>query len=254
MKVTAPYEVTAEFYDLLHAASYRASSSRLLGRWMGSPRHGVLDVGAGTGIVTELIAERCSQPIYAVEPAAPMRVALLTRLASNALLRQRVTVHAGRLQDLGLVGVADLAICLNVVPNLPSGERLGLFSALAGAVVPGGRLLLQRPYDHLPQPLEVLSAASLGTDQYGATVHCDQVGADRVQWRFTYQVRRDGTVVREERESFEGTLVSRPQVVAELGEAGFEVCDEDGDVLVGYRVPVRESIESLCERVEPPLQ
>lgn len=119
--MSGPYAATAEFYDLLQATGYLAVAERLLDRWLGVPQLGVLDIGAGTGIATALLAGRCDVTVHAVEPAANMRAVLLSRLAGRTDLLERVRVHAGPAQRLGLRQVADAANCLNA--QLASGWR-----------------------------------------------------------------------------------------------------------------------------------
>jgi len=97
------YEVTAEFYDLLQATRYVQRADAVLSRWLGRPRVGALDVGAGTGLATELLAKRCDVTVHAVEPTRSMRTVLLSRLAGRPELlepyafmpvRSRISVYA----------------------------------------------------------------------------------------------------------------------------------------------------------------
>nr|WP_241195596.1 hypothetical protein [Streptomyces sp. ADI93-02] len=62
--------------------------------------------------------------VHAVEPSRAMRGPLMTRLASlPADLRARVTVHPEPLGEAGLRGVADVAVCHNVVACLSPASR-----------------------------------------------------------------------------------------------------------------------------------
>src|SRR5262245_36322695 len=119
------YAVTAEFYDLLQAADHLRVTGRLLDRWLGRPEVGVLDVraGAGPGLDTALLARRCPVAVHAVEPAASMRAVLLSRLAEHPDPSTRVRVHARAMQELGLLGVADFAWCLNTMAGLDPADR-----------------------------------------------------------------------------------------------------------------------------------
>ncbi|WP_326607608.1 hypothetical protein [Streptomyces sp. NBC_01800] len=62
----------------------------------------------------------------------------MTGLASlPAALRRRVTVHPHTLQESGLHGMANVAICHNMVACLPPASRRSLWPALADALVAG---------------------------------------------------------------------------------------------------------------------
>ncbi|GAA1421342.1 class I SAM-dependent methyltransferase [Catellatospora coxensis] len=230
------YAVTAEFYDLLQATEHLAVTGRLLDRWLGSPEVGVLDVGAGTGLATNQLARRCSVTVHAVEPAASMRAVLLSRLAGQAEVLPRVRVYARNVQDLGLTGVADFAWCLNTMAGLDRSERAAALRALARALVPGGRLVVQRPPTRAAADRRDLPSWRLGGDLYTGEVSTTPVGADRVRWRFSYRVSRDGALVREETEVFDGHLATESGFDAELTEAGFTVVGADEpDIVVARR-------------------
>lgn len=230
------YEVTAEFYDLLHAAKYLHRTRALLDRWLGNPNVGVLDVGAGTGLGTDLLARRCSVMVHAVEPARSMRAVLLSRLAAEADLLPRVRVHAKPVQQLGLRDVADFALCLNTMATLDVGERSTVLNALAVALVPGGRLVVECPPARADETTAPLASCRIGGEVFSGEVACLRISDEVVQWRFTYRVLDGERVVRQERESFDGFLVSPDDFGRELDVAGLEVIDRDADDVVLTRL------------------
>jgi SAM-dependent methyltransferase len=230
------YEITAEFYDLLQATRYVQRADALLSRWLGRPRVGALDVGAGTGLATELLAKRCRVTVHAVEPTRSMRTVLLSRFAARPELLERVRVHARPIQDLGLRQVADFGLCLNTMGTLDRDERGEALAALADALTPDATLVLQRPPDGPGPPHATLPAWHLGGDIYSGDVACTQGRPGAIEWRFTYRVTRDGAVVREEVETFDGFLVSAGDFDAELSDAGFvATAIDDHDVVVARR-------------------
>ncbi|GAB4055948.1 class I SAM-dependent methyltransferase [Catellatospora paridis] len=230
------YAVTAEFYDLLQATEDLAVTGRLLDRWLGRPEVGVLDVGAGTGLATNVLARRCAVTVHAVEPAASMRAVLLSRLAGQTEVLPRVRVYARTVQDLGLVGVADFGWCLNTMAGLDRSDRAAALRALAAALVPGGRLVVQRPPSRAVAQRHDLPSWRLGGDLYSGEVTTTPVGADRVRWRFDYRVSRDGALVRAETEVFDGHLATESGFDAELASAGFVVVGADvPDIVVAQR-------------------
>jgi SAM-dependent methyltransferase len=230
------YDVSAEFYDLLQATDFLATAQRLLDRWLGAPRVGVLDVGAGTGIATGLLARRVGVTVHAVEPSASMRAVLLSRLAGRPELLSHVRVHTGPIQRLGLHGAVDFALCLNTLSSMDAVARASALAALARATVPGGRLVVQRPPSDLGLARYDLPAWQLGGDTYTGEVTCVQTSADGVQWRFAYRVIRAETIIRTEIETFDGHLVSVDTFAAELATAGFSPIDADTpDIVIARR-------------------
>jgi SAM-dependent methyltransferase len=216
------YDVTAEFYDLLHARAYLDETERLLDRWLGEPAVGVLDLGAGTGLGTVAIAARCGVAVHAVEPAASMRAVLLSRIAAQPHLLERITLHAAPMERLDLRSVADFALCLNTMSTLDEPARRRGLAAVARALVDGGRLVVQRPPGEVSLGCTPLPAWQLGTDRYGGETEGRLVGRDEIEWRFTYRVVREDAVIREVTETFRGFLVPRSRFDDELRAAGFE--------------------------------
>jgi SAM-dependent methyltransferase len=230
------YEITAEFYDLLQATRYVRQTDAILDRWLGRPRVGVLDVGAGTGLATELLAKRCAVTVHAVEPTRSMRTVLLSRLAGRPELLAHVRVHARPIQDLDLRQVADFGLCLNTMGTLDRDERAAALAALADALTPDATLILQPPPDKPGREHADLPAWHLGGDIYSGEVARTLSRPGIIEWRFTYRVRRDGRVIREEIEAFDGFLVSADDFTAELRDAGLVVSEvDDHDVVVARR-------------------
>ncbi|MFJ7280776.1 class I SAM-dependent methyltransferase [Kitasatospora sp. NPDC098663] len=133
----AGYTVSAEFYDLLQAETDRRQAKRRFAEAAARSRTAILDVGAGTGIVTEILLAASTAPVHAVEPCAAMRASLLTRLAAiGADRRARVTVHPEPLEQADLREIADLAIASNVIGCLPPPTRRACWQAVSTAWSP----------------------------------------------------------------------------------------------------------------------
>ncbi|MEV8427129.1 class I SAM-dependent methyltransferase [Streptomyces sp. HUAS 31] len=217
------YEVSAEFYDILQADRDRARVHRFYARDVRTARGGVLDVGAGTGRVTLMSLAESRVPVHAVEPTRSMRSLLMTRLAAlPADMRTRVTVHPQGLGEAGLREVADVAICHNTIGCLPPDARRALWPAVAGALVPGGVLLVHLPPDRLPRDevTHVLPAQKVGQHVYGGRMVMS-ADADRIRTRFDYWVGGARGVLREYTETFWMWPASRTEVIAELAGSGF---------------------------------
>ena len=212
-----PYSITAEYHDVLYAESHRARAGRLLGNCPGTPRHGVLELGAGSGLATTMIAGTCPVPVQAVETRRPLRALLHTRLVASGLTA-RVTVHDSSLPDLALAGVADLAVCHGYLTTLAPEERAETWLALAAALLPGGCALVELPVA-LAGP-HTIGPRRLGGLCYDGTVRTERLPGGRVRWHVTYRVSRHDTLVRVSSEALEGWLPSREELLAELAGAG----------------------------------
>ncbi|QKW23334.1 class I SAM-dependent methyltransferase [Kitasatospora sp. NA04385] len=219
------YAVSSEFYDLLQAEGDRRRAERWFAAAAGRARHGIVDFGAGTGIVTRVLLESSGAPVHAVEPAAAMRTVLMSRAAAlGADRRIRLTVHPGRAEDAGLEAVADLAVAANVVGCLEPAARRALWRAAARALRPGGVLLFDPPPAGLPDGVEELPGLGpvrMGADSYRAEVtRVPDRGVLRMVYE--YRVERAGRPVRSAREEFPIWPAEPAALVAEAAGAGLE--------------------------------
>jgi 16S rRNA A1518/A1519 N6-dimethyltransferase RsmA/KsgA/DIM1 with predicted DNA glycosylase/AP lyase activity len=71
-------------------------------------RRSILEIGAGTGLITTSMADWTPAEIFALEPSAGMRGILLSRLSSRPELLERVTVLACDALSVELDGLAGL--------------------------------------------------------------------------------------------------------------------------------------------------
>lgn len=226
--------MTAEFYDILQAESDSRLAERRLTAAARAARVGIVDIGAGTGIVTEVLLACSAVPLHAVEPAMPMRVALLSRLAGlGADQRARVTVHPVPLQTAGLEQAADLLVCSNVAGVVDPAQRRALWKAAAVALVPGGVLLVDPPPQRLPDAPTVrnLPPVRVGPDIYSARVRTE---ADRglLSVTYTYLVERGDEIVRVEEETFTMWPAEPDTIFDELCEAGLRPRDEQSTGMI----------------------
>lgn len=231
-----PYSITAEYHDVLWGESHRTRATRLLALCPSAPRYGVLQLAAGSGLATAVVAAAYPVPVYAVETRRPLRALLHTRLLT-AGLTARVTVYDAPLADLSLGGaspggaslggVADLAICHAFAATLAPEERAETWLALAAALRPGGRVLVELP--GLTGGHGV-AARQLGGLCYDVAVRTRRLPGERARWQLTYRVSRDDALVRVATETLEGWLPTPEALLHELTAAGLRTERVAGDV------------------------
>ncbi|MGW4803291.1 class I SAM-dependent methyltransferase [Kitasatospora sp. NPDC004272] len=234
------YAVSSEFYDLLQAEPDRRRAERWFAAAAGRARHGIVDFGAGTGIVTQVLLESSGVPVHAVEPAAAMRTVLMSRAAAlGADRRARLTVHPGRAEEAGLDAVADLAVAANVVGCVEPAARRALWRAAARALVPGGVLLFDPPPVGVPDGVEDLAGLGpvrMGVDSYRADVtRVPDRGVLRMV--FEYRVERAGLPVRSVREEFPMWPAEAAALAAEAAQEGLEFVPAPLPELLAARRP-----------------
>jgi SAM-dependent methyltransferase len=240
--VGEPYALTAEFYDLCHAATYTARARAALAPYAAAARRGIVDVGAGTGLVTAVLAEAATPgvPVWAVEPSAPMRAVLMAKLVASPAMRDRVTPIAAAMQDVDLDDCVDLAVCIDTVNGLDHACRAQVWHALARAVTAGGQLVVDVPGRvGAGWPTRRIGLARLGLDEVEVTSSAGRRPDGSAAWTFRYVVRRGGRVIRDESECFPAYDVTADELAEELACAGFELvqrCPSPGlHVLVARR-------------------
>lgn len=135
------YDELGEFHDLFMTGAWeglrplvRATFAEL------EPDAVVVEVGAGTGLGTRILAQECRAEIIALEPNLLMRSVLTARVADDPELTQRVTVVAGSVpDDLALLpDTIDAVVCTHMLGHLDTTERRSLFTWVADKLSPGG--------------------------------------------------------------------------------------------------------------------
>ncbi|MFJ6063967.1 Gfo/Idh/MocA family oxidoreductase [Streptomyces tendae] len=223
----SPYTPSAEFFDLVaaeHTATASAPAVAALLADADLSTGPVVDIGAGTGLVTEAVARaRPDAEILACEPAAGMRAVLTSRVFSDPDLRSRVTVTADAAPDLDLPDQVSVVLLCGVLGHLDAAGRALLWRRLNRRLAPGGLVVveLMQFEEPLTLPETRLATATAGRHRYewsfGAAPDETEDGVMRLHstWRV---YREDATEAeREVHDSYRWEPFGLKDVVAESG-------------------------------------
>jgi SAM-dependent methyltransferase len=117
-----------------------------------TPGMTVLEPGPGMGFFTLPLARRVGSGRVVAVDIQPKMLAALRRRATKTGLIQRIETRLAGPDSLGvddLRGSVDFVLAVAVVHEMPSADRF--FGEAAGALAPGGRLLLAEPTGHVKE-------------------------------------------------------------------------------------------------------
>ncbi|MFC4257241.1 methyltransferase domain-containing protein [Altererythrobacter xixiisoli] len=220
------YAVTGQFHDPLAAQAHAEVDARIaqaiapLGP-LGGP---VLDIGAGTGLTTALIARTLTEAeIFAIEPDATMRAALMTRIWHDPDLRRRVSILPMDALSAPLPDrIAGAVLSASLVHFSPA-ERAQLWAALAGRLVPGGRIVAElQAQQAIDIPPAAMATAQVGRITYSGTAAAQALPGNRQRWTMTYRSEYAGRVMREEQASYVCWCVDQDSISREARAAGLQ--------------------------------
>ncbi|MEU6408084.1 bifunctional Gfo/Idh/MocA family oxidoreductase/class I SAM-dependent methyltransferase [Microbispora sp. NPDC046933] len=194
----APYTPSAEFFDLVAAEHTATASAAAVADALSGvdPSDGpVVDIGAGTGLVTEAVARALpGVEILACEPAVAMRAVLTSRVFSDPYLRSRVTISADAAPELELPDRIGAVLLCGVLGHLDADQRRRLWERILPRLSPSGVVVVElMGVDHpLVLPETRLATARAGHHRYewwfsGAP---DDAGATRMRLHSTWRVYR----------------------------------------------------------------
>lgn len=220
----AGYAVTAMFYDPM-AADAHARVDAAIAMALEPLRHArdpLLDIGAGTGLTTALIARSVRHAeIFAIEPDPAMRSALMTRVWSDPDLRQRVTLLPTDAVSAPLPErIAGAVLSASLVHFSPD-ERRCLWARLASRLTPGGRIIVELQAPHAVDiPPTQMAEAQVGRMRYVGTAQAKALGGNRQEWSICYRSELDGVLLSEEHARYNCFCIESATLLAEAAEAG----------------------------------
>jgi SAM-dependent methyltransferase len=215
--------ISVPFYDLFHESGHVAEIRVSLPPLLAGVQRSILEIGAGTGLITTSLASWTPAEIFALEPSAAMRAVLLSRLNAHPELLSRVTVLPCDALSVNLDEPAEAAVMINVMYALDPDYRRRLWPALAACLAPGGLLIFtwSDGGPPAPGPLRELGSRQVGRHTY--TVLSQILASDEDSWqaRFRYRITDGGQLISEE--EITGSSWRPPWQVLEreLTDAGF---------------------------------
>nr|WP_216832485.1 class I SAM-dependent methyltransferase [Clavibacter michiganensis] len=140
----------------------------------------VVELGAGTGRVTRLLAHLVPRaPILAAEPSPVMRAVLRSRVHEDPDLRRRITIRPETAQELALPERIRAVVLIGVAGHLGSDARADLWRRCLERLVPGGVIVVD---------LMGTSARSLPATR----LLRERIGTQAYEWWTTAEPGRDG--------------------------------------------------------------
>ncbi|GAA3952945.1 Gfo/Idh/MocA family oxidoreductase [Streptomyces marokkonensis] len=223
----SPYSPSAEFFDLVAAEHTATASAPAIAALLADADLStgpVVDIGAGTGLVTEAVARaRPDAEILACEPAVGMRAVLTSRVFSDPDLRSRVTVTADSAPDLDLPDRVGVVLLCGVLGHLDADERARLWRRVKQRLAPGGLVVVELMQFEEPLTLSEtrLATATAGRHRYewsfaGAP---DETEDGVMRLHSTWRVYRDDATraEREVHDSYRWVPFGLKDVAAESG-------------------------------------
>lgn len=196
------YAATAGAYDLLNGP-FRAAQVAAIEPFLEACRPDlgpVLDVGAGSGLNTELALRRLpASVLFANEPSPAMRALLLGRLAAHPEWHGRVTVRPEPVLEAPLPSTVGGVLMLGVVGHFTAADRRRVLHELGRRLAPGAPLImdLQKPAAPVRIQRTAFGDVEVGDLRYRGWLEARPDGGDWLIWRMTYQTIDGDRVVHE---------------------------------------------------------
>ncbi|MBB5960791.1 methyltransferase domain-containing protein [Planomonospora venezuelensis] len=192
--------ISFPFYDLFQENGHVPQIREKLPPLLTGVRRSILEIGAGTGLITTSLADWTPAEIFALEPSAGMRAVLLSRLSARPELLDRVTVLSCDALSVDLDEPVEAMVMINVMYALEPDYRRRLWPVLADRLEPGGLLVFtwRAGGPPAPRPLQELESRRVGRHTY--TVLSEVLGSDgeAFEARYLYRITENGKVIDEE--------------------------------------------------------
>lgn len=225
------------FYDLFHENGHVPEIRRNLPPLLAGVRRSILEVGAGTGLITTSLADWTPAEIFALEPSPGMRGVLLSRLGSRPELLNRVTVLPCDALNASLPEPAEAVVMINVMHALEPDYRRRLWPVLAGSLETGGLLVFtwRDGGPPKPRPLKELVSRQVGRHTYTALSEILDTDGEAAYARYIHRISEGDKVISEEEITGYAYRPARDVLQHGLASAGF-VQAEGAEGLLAWRL------------------
>jgi SAM-dependent methyltransferase len=192
--------ISLPFYDLFHENGHVPKIRKNLPPLLAGVRRSILEVGAGTGLITTSLADWTPAEIFALEPSAAMRGVLLSRLNSRPELLNRVTVLSCDALSVSLDEPVEAVVMINVMYALEPDYRKRLWPALAASLEPAGLLVFtwRDGGPPAPRPLKELESRQVGRHAYTVLSEFLDSDGEACRARYLYRITEGDKVISEE--------------------------------------------------------
>ncbi|MGP3910247.1 class I SAM-dependent methyltransferase [Nonomuraea sp. 10N515B] len=217
------YSLAVPFYDLWHEDGHVPMIRELLPPLLKGVRRSVMEIGAGTGLITRVILRETPAEVYAVEPSFGMRSVLLNRLAEDPDALSRVTVLSCGALEAEADEPVEAIVMISVLHSFDAEQRAELWRVLRRQLEPGGLLLFNWRERATPVPgePEVVGSYRVGRHTYEIAGQVLAVAGETAKTRYFYRVKQRGVMISEDVVVSESHWPARERLVAELEAAGF---------------------------------
>ncbi|MEU6725983.1 class I SAM-dependent methyltransferase [Nonomuraea wenchangensis] len=228
--------ISLPFYDLFHENGHVPIIREKLPPLLTGVTRSILEIGAGSGLITVSLAEWTPAEIFALEPSAGMRGILLSRLCGRPELLDRVTVLPCDALAARVPEPVEAVVMINVMYSLPHDYRKRLWPVLAELMEPGGLLVFTWHDGGAPatRPVEKLESRQVGRHTYSIWSGITQLDAETFEGRFIHRIEEGDTVISEEELVGEAYRPLWPTIESELTGAGF-TREDAPDGLLAWR-------------------
>ena len=228
--------ISVPFYDLFQENGHVPRIRRDLPALLSGVRRSILEVGAGTGLITTSLADWTPAEIFALEPSVGMRGVLLSRLSSRPELLSRVTVLPCDALSVRLDEPVEAIVMINVMYALEPDYRKRLWPVLAAALEPSGLLVFtwRDGGPPAPRPLQELESRQVGRHTYTALSEILDSDGEAAHARYVHRITEGDKVISEEEITGYAYRPAWNVLRDELESAGFTQ-SEGAEGLLGWR-------------------